>query len=106
MAQRIGELGVVAVRPGVRMLEFFEQFLAANPGDVTERWLNETRTRLKRAVQFFGTDRDLKTIRPRDVREWLDRFLHLSASNHSRRCNTALTATGASRSQSTPGRRR
>ena len=81
MGEKIRELGAVTVGPGVRMLEFVGEFLAANPGDVTNRWLKETRTRLWRAVQFFGTDRDLKTIRPREVREWLDRFLHLSASN-------------------------
>lgn len=81
MAEKIREMGAVTVRPGVRMVEFVEEFLAANPGDVTERWLSETRTRLRRAVEFFGTDRDLSSIRPRQVREWLDRFLHLSASN-------------------------
>ena len=43
--------------------------------------LKETRFRLRRAVKFFGVDRPLTTIRPKDVRQWLTRFLHLSTSN-------------------------
>ena len=60
---------------------FVEQFLRDNPKGVTERWLKETRLRLRRAVDFFGVDRPLVTIRPKDVRRWLTRFLHLSTSN-------------------------
>jgi integrase len=81
MAAKIRELGGVSVGPGVRMADFVEEFLAVNPGDVTEKWLKETALRLRRAVEFFGTDRDLKTIRPRDVRQWLAKYSHLSPSN-------------------------
>ncbi len=81
MADKIRELGGVTVGPGTRLAEFVEEFLAANPGGVTEKWLTESRLRLRRAVEFFGTDRDLKTIRPKDLRQWLDRYSHLSASN-------------------------
>jgi len=81
MAGKIRELGGVLVGPGTRLSEFVEEFLAANPGGVTEKWLNESALRLGRAVGFFGTDRDLKTIRPRDLRQWLDKLSHLSASN-------------------------
>ena len=42
MGEKICELGAVTVGPGVRMLEFVGEFLAANPGDVTNRWLKET----------------------------------------------------------------
>lgn len=65
----------------VSLSQFVNKFLADNPGAVTERWLKETRFRLGRAVEFFGTDRGLASIRPRDVRAWLNEYLHLSASN-------------------------
>ena len=81
MAARIRELGGVTFGPGVRLGDFVEEFLAANPGGVTEKWLNETALRLRRAVRFFGTDRDLKSIRPLDVRQWLVEYSHLSPSN-------------------------
>ncbi len=81
MAAKIRELGGVTVAPGTRLGEFVEEFLAVNPGGVTERWLEEQARRLRRAVEFFGTDRDLKTIRPRDVRQWLAQYAHLSNSN-------------------------
>ena len=81
-ADRIRELsGAVSTGFGTPLGEFVEQFLDDNPKGVTERWLKETRFRLRRAVEFFGVDRSLTTIRPKDVRQWLTRFLHLSTSN-------------------------
>lgn len=73
--------GVVPAGGSVTISQFVNKFLADNPGAVTERWLKETRLRLERAVGFFGTDRDLKSIRPKDVRGWLNEYDHLSASN-------------------------
>jgi integrase len=69
--------------PGAKptLKAFADRFVNDNPGDVTERWLKETKLRLTRAVQFFGTDRELTSIRPKDVRAWLDQYLHLSNSN-------------------------
>ncbi len=65
----------------VTLQDFANLFIRDNPGDVTERWLSETKFRLGRAVEFFGTDRTLGSIRPSDVRAWLDQYLHLSNSN-------------------------
>jgi len=45
--------------------DFAGRFPRDNPGDVTERWLKETKLRLTRAGEFFGTDRELAPIRPR-----------------------------------------
>lgn len=69
--------------PGAKpkLKDFADRFLRDNPGDVTERWLKETRLRLTRAAEFFGTDQELASIRPKDVRRWLDQYLHLSNSN-------------------------
>ena len=61
--------------------EFSDRFVSDNPGAVTERWLKEVALRLRRACDFFGKERDLTSIRPRDVRRWLNEYLHLSASN-------------------------
>jgi len=81
LAERTLELGVPPEGTTAALGDFQSRFLADNPGDVTERWLKETRLRLRRAVEFFGTDRDLTTIRPKHVRSWLKQYLHLSASN-------------------------
>ena len=81
LAELTLELGVPPQGSTATLADFRIRFLADNPGDVTERWLKETRLRLRRAVEFFGTDRDLTTIRPKDVRGWLNQYLHLSASN-------------------------
>jgi len=82
MAEQILALGEVT-RPhrSATLSEFSERFIADNPGDVTERWLKEVALRLRRASDFFGSERDLTSIRPRDVRSWLNQYLHLSASN-------------------------
>ena len=81
LAEKTLEFGVVPEVTTAALGDFQNRFLADNPGDVTERWLKETRLRLRRAVEFFGTDRDLTSIRPKDVRGWLSQYLHLSASN-------------------------
>jgi len=81
-ADRIRELGgAVTTGLGTPLATFVDQFLRDNPKGVTERWLNETRFRLGRAVKFFGVDRSLTTIRPKDVRKWLEQLAHLSKSN-------------------------
>jgi len=42
----------------------------AESSEVTDCWLEETEKRFERAVDFFGADRDLHTIAPRDVQDW------------------------------------
>lgn len=85
LAQKTLELTGLSIdaTPGATptLRDFADRFLRDNPGDVTERWLKETKLRLTRAVEFFGSDRDLTSIRPKDVRAWLDQYLHLSNSN-------------------------
>ena len=58
-----------------------EEFVRENPGEVTPQWLHDVELRLHEAVEFFGTDRPLTTIEPKDLREWLNRKLsHLAGS--------------------------
>ena len=81
LAGKIRELGAVTLGPAVGLEAFVDEFVAANPGGVTDKWLSDTALRLRRAAEFFGTDRPLETIRPKDVRQWVSRYLHLSVSN-------------------------
>ena len=52
-----------------------ERFIRSNPGEVSERWLHDTKLRLTKAVAFFGNRRELATITPSDVRQWLTKDL-------------------------------
>ena len=45
-------------------------FVGRNPGGVTEGWLGEHRHKLGRARRWFGEDRPLASIKPKDVRGW------------------------------------
>jgi integrase len=81
LANKIREMGGVRLGRTMGLGDFVTEFLAVNPGHVTERWLAETKLRLGRAVEFFGTDRELTTIRPIHLRQWLGKLSHLSASN-------------------------
>lgn len=51
----------------------FEESVKENLGDVTPQWLHEVKLRLTKAVHFFGTDRPLVSIEPKDLREWLNK---------------------------------
>ncbi|MBI4538932.1 MAG: tyrosine-type recombinase/integrase [Gemmatimonadetes bacterium] len=42
----------------------------AREGSVTKRWLAESQHRLERAVEFFGADRVLASIKPQEVRDF------------------------------------
>ena len=64
------------------------QFLKANPGDVTEKWLGDVKRRLVRAVEWFGTDRPIRSIEPRHVREWTEA---LQRKGYAKRCCTRLS---------------
>ena len=80
LAAKIEELEnkVPATEPGL-LQPFANQFIGRNPGNVTDRWLHAIELRLSKAVEFFGPHRDLRSIEPRDIREWLRKSLsHLS----------------------------
>ena len=47
-----------------------ESFLRRNPGGVTEGWSREHAHKLGRARRWFGEDRPLASIKPKDVRAW------------------------------------
>ena len=64
------------------------QLLKANPGDVTEKWLGDVKRRLVRAVEWFGTDRPIRSIEPRHVREWTEA---LQRKGYAKRCCTRLS---------------
>ena len=49
-----------------------QRLIQDNPGDVTEKWLGDVERRLKRAREWFGTQRPLVSIEPTDVRDWID----------------------------------
>jgi integrase len=40
--------------------------------DITDGWLEVTEVRLRAAVEFFGANRELSSIRPSDVKRWMD----------------------------------
>lgn len=62
-----------------RLKPFMDGFIRQNPGEVTEQWLHDTELRLLEAVEFFGVDRDLVSIEPKHIRDWLNRRLsHLA----------------------------
>ncbi|MCH7564324.1 MAG: hypothetical protein IH968_10930 [Gemmatimonadetes bacterium] len=42
----------------------------AKAGKVTEGWLVDTEMHLQRAVDFFGADRDVASIKPKDCADW------------------------------------
>jgi integrase len=69
-----------------------EEFISENPGDVTRQWLHDVELRLSKAVEFFGTDRQLNTISPRDLREWLTKKLSHLAGGTQRHYLHALSS--------------
>lgn len=75
-----------------RLGPFAKEFIRANPGGVTERWLHDTDLRLAAAVAFFGTHRDLASIEPRHVREWLTKTLSKLSGSTQRHYLHALSA--------------
>ncbi len=76
LAAKIEEVeGQIPVAEPGLLGSFAREVIEKNPGDVTERWLEDLERRLSRAVKFFGTHRDLRSIEPRHVREWLHKDL-------------------------------
>jgi integrase len=77
--------------PGL-LKSFADDFIQKNPGNVTERWLHDMKLRLSKAVEFFGTHRDVKSIEPRHIREWLRKSLSDLSGSTQRHYLSALSA--------------
>lgn len=79
ISARVEELDVARRRRGLHgaagatLADFCRQHLIAKKeaGEVTDDWLAATQGFLQRAVDFLGADRDLDSIRPSDVREFV-----------------------------------
>ena len=80
LASKIEEIqGKVSASGSARLKPFVEGFIRQNPGDVTEQWLHDTELRLLKAAAYFGVDRDLVSIEPKHIRDWLNKKLsHLA----------------------------
>jgi len=63
----------VGLRRTATLVEFASEHLIdkATNEDVTDRWLGVLERRLHDAVEFFGADRELSSIRPSDVKKWM-----------------------------------
>ena len=57
-------------RPGDSLGVVTEAYLRQNPGGVTDGWMCEQGHKLGRARRWFGEDRPLASIKPKDVRAW------------------------------------
>lgn len=73
------EARATRVVTGVRRQEALESFGSFHlkrkaKAGVSEKWLVAVEKQLKRAVAFFGKDRELTSIRPSDVRQWIDQL--------------------------------
>ena len=51
-----------------------QRLIKDNPGGVTEKWQGDVERRLKRAQEWFGTERSLISIEPRHVRDWIKKL--------------------------------
>ena len=51
-----------------------DEFVRRNPGEVTEGWRREHDHKLGRARRWFGEERPLASIKPKDVRAWWDQL--------------------------------
>ena len=75
-----------------RLGDVVEEFVRENPGEVTPQWLHDVELRLTKAVEFFGSDRELTTIEPKDLREWLNKKLSHLAGGTQRHFLHALSS--------------
>jgi len=81
LAREIEELDGKPASDGGRLGPVVRDFVRENPGEVTAQWLHDVELRLTKAVEYFGTDRELITIQPKHLREWLNaRLSHLAGS--------------------------
>lgn len=64
---------ILGVRRTATLGNFMDEHLEAKEAeDVTDRWLQQDEKQLKIAVEFFGKERGLSTIRVGDVREYVE----------------------------------
>ena len=92
LARKIEEIqGKVAASGSARLKPFIDGFIRQNPGEVTEQWLHDTELRLLKAVAYFGADRDLVSIEPEHIRDWLSKKLSHLANGTQRHYLHALS---------------
>lgn len=92
LARKIEEIqGKVSASGSARLKPFVDGFIQQNPGEVTEQWLHDTERRLLKAIEYFGADRDLVSIEPKDIREWLNKELSHLANGTQRHYVHALS---------------
>lgn len=81
LANRLGDLEAArrgrvlyGVHKQTRLAELASNHLVtkAKSGTITDQWLAASETFLGRAVEYFGTDRDLMSIQPADIRTWTE----------------------------------
>lgn len=78
------------VETGVRRTWGLKEFASFHlrkkaQNDVSESWVVAVEGHMRRAVAFFGKDRELSTIRPSHVREWIEE-LRETPNGRGRRC--------------------
>ena len=76
LIERLRLEGPSISRPDDSLGAAADAFLQRNPGGVTAGWLREHEHKLRRARRWFGEDRPLASIKPKDVRAWWE---HLEA---------------------------
>ncbi len=81
LIERLRREGAPVNRPGDTLGAAADAFLRLNPGGVTEGWLREHRHKLGRARRWFGDQRPLASIKPRDVRAWWERLESLGLAS-------------------------
>ncbi len=64
---------LVGLKRTATLAEFAAEHLVdkAKNEDITDAWLGVSERRLRAAVEFFGADRELSSIRPSDVKKWM-----------------------------------
>ncbi len=64
---------LVGLKRTALLAEFAAEHLVdkAENEDITNTWLEVSERRLRAAVEFFGADRELSSIRPSDVKKWM-----------------------------------
>ena len=74
---------LLGVERDAHLAEFAAEHLKrkAREGRITTEWLAESERELRRAVEFFGAERSLASIRPADVRAW-DAWLSELSNGH------------------------
>ena len=73
------ERQLLGVRKRATLFDYARLHLIAkaNAGKVTDRWLRAAELYLGRAVEYFGTNRNLAAITVEDVRKWTDHLRSL-----------------------------